>query len=161
MNQIKLRNARKEDLNNVLDLIKELATFEKAPNEVTITTNDLENDGFGDKPLFYIIVAEIEQKIVGMSFWYISYSTWKGRCLYLEDIIVKEDYRGLGIGKMLFEATIAEAKLLDAKRMQWQVLDWNQPAIDFYKKYEANLDNTWVNGKFTEEQLKRFFTKEL
>lgn len=153
MRQIKLRKALKNDLDQVLNLIRELALFEKAPNEVTITIDDLLEDGFGENPLFHVILAETDNEIAGMSFWFISYSTWKGRCLYLEDIIVKEKFRGQGIGKLLFEATIEEAKKLNAKRMQWQVLDWNSPAINFYKKYNASLDQSWINCRFTEEQL--------
>lgn len=153
MKSLKIRKAQKNDLPQVLDLIKELALYEKAPAEVSISLKDLEKDGFGKHPLYYIILAENDGVVIGMSFWFISYSTWKGRCLYLEDIIVKEKYRGQGIGKLLFDATIKEARKLKAKRMQWQVLDWNSPAINFYKKYNASLDQSWINCRFTEEQL--------
>jgi len=142
-----IRKANKEDLPQVLDLVKELALYEKAPEEVTISLEDLEKDGFGEHPLYWIILAENEAGILGMSFYYIRYSTWKGKCLYLEDIVVKEEYRGQKIGKVLFEETIKAAKEMDAKLMNWQVLDWNEPAINFYKKFDAELDEEWVNGK--------------
>lgn len=142
-----IRKATKEDLPQVLDLVKELALYEKAPEEVTITLQELEEDGFGSNPLYWIILAENEQGILGMSFYYIRYSTWKGKCLYLEDIVVKEQYRGHKIGKILFEETIKAAKEMNAKLITWQVLDWNEPAINFYKKFNAELDGEWINGK--------------
>lgn len=142
-----IRSAKKEDLSAVLSLIKELALYEKEPQEVTITLEELEQDGFGDHPLYWIILAENESGILGMSFYYIRYSTWKGKCLYLEDIVVREEIRGQGIGKVLFEETIKKAKDMHAKLMTWQVLDWNEPAINFYKKFNAELDNEWINGK--------------
>lgn len=158
MVNFKLRKATKNDIPGILELIRELATYEKAPNEVTITPDEIEKDGFGDHPLFEVIVAESESKqLLGMSFFYFAYSTWKGKCLYLEDIIVKEKLRGQGIGKALFEATIKKAKDTNSKRMMWQVLDWNTPAIDFYKeKYGADISDEWFNGRFTEAQLKNF-----
>jgi GNAT superfamily N-acetyltransferase len=145
--EITIRKATKNDLPEVLSLIKELALFEKQPQEVTITLEQLEQDGFGEHPLYWIILAEENGEIVGMSFYYIRYSTWKGRCLYLEDLVVKEKYKQQGIGKLLFEATLKEAKKMDAKLMNWQVLDWNEPAIQFYKKFNAELDDEWINGK--------------
>lgn len=144
---IQLRKACKDDLPKVLDLIKELALYEKAPEQVTISLTQLENDGFGEHPLYWIILAESDTEIVGMSFYYIRYSTWKGKCLYLEDLVVKEIYRGKGLGKLLFNATIKEGKKMGAVLMNWQVLDWNEPAINFYKKYNAKLDPEWINGK--------------
>ncbi len=153
---ITLRKAEKSDIPEILELIKELAAYERAPQEVTVTAGDLERDGFGNNPIFEVILAYSEEQLLGMAFYYFSYSTWKGKCLYLEDIIVKEQYRGNKAGKLLFEAVIRKAKEVGAKRMHWQVLDWNEPAINFYKKYNAVLDNTWVNGKLTEEQLAAF-----
>ena len=153
---ISLRKAVESDLPAVLDLIKELATYERAPNEVTITLDDLKIDGFGKHPIFEIILAEDAQNILGMAFYFYSYSTWKGKCIYLEDIIVKEALRGKKIGKLLFEAVIMKCKEVGAKRMQWQVLDWNTPALNFYKKYNASLDQTWINGRLTEEQIALF-----
>lgn len=145
--KISLRKAVKNDLPAVIGLIKELAEYEKALTEVKITLNDLEIDGFGENPLYWIILAEVEKEIVGMSFYYIRYSTWTGRNLYLEDIIVKENYRGNKIGEQLFEETIKEAKRMGVRQMMWQVLDWNEPAIRFYKKFDAELDPEWINGK--------------
>jgi GNAT superfamily N-acetyltransferase len=142
-----IRKASKNDLPEVLNLVKELAIYENAPEEVTIKLKDLEKDGFGDNPLFWIILAENSKGIIGMSFYFIRYSTWKGKCLYLEDLVVKEEYRGKKIGEALFEATIKTAKQIKAKQMNWQVLDWNEPAINFYKKFDAELDEEWINGK--------------
>lgn len=145
--EITIRKATKNDLPEVLNLIKELALFEKQPQEVTITLEQLEQDGFGEHPLYWIILAENNGEIVGMSFYYIRYSTWKGRCLYLEDLVVKEAYKQKGIGSLLFKATLDVAKEIQAKLMTWQVLDWNEPAIEFYKKFNAELDEEWLNGK--------------
>lgn len=155
--KVSLRKATKEDLPEVLALVKELAFYEKAPDEVTITLQELEKDGFGEHPLFWIILAEaknacptdgsFERGIVGMSFYYIRYSTWKGKCLYLEDIVVKEKFRGQKIGMILFEETIKAAKEMNAKLMNWQVLDWNEPALNFYEKFNAEMDGEWINGK--------------
>lgn len=145
--EITIRKATKKDLPEVLSLIKELALFEKQPQEVTITLEQLEQDGFGEHPLYWITLAENNGEIVGMSFYYIRYSTWKGRCLYLEDLVVKEAYKQKGIGSLLFKATIEAAKDMRAKLMTWQVLDWNEPAIEFYKKFNAELDAEWLNGK--------------
>lgn len=142
-----IRKGTKKDLPIVISLIKELADYEKALHEVKITLSELENDGFSDHPLFWILIAESGNEILGMSFYYIRYSTWTGKNLYLEDIIVKEKYRGHKIGQALFSATIEEAKKMKARQMIWQVLDWNEPAINFYKKFNAELDGEWINGK--------------
>ena len=153
---VNIRKAEKADMPEVLEMIKELARFEKAPAEVSITIADLEKDGFGEHPLYEVLLAENKElKVVGMSFYYLSYSTWKGKCLYLEDIIVKEEFRGHGIGKKLFDATLLKAKEIKARRLMWQVLDWNTPAIEFYKqKYNADISDEWLNGRLTEEQIK-------
>ncbi|MEI6764341.1 MAG: GNAT family N-acetyltransferase [Bacteroidota bacterium] len=151
-----LRPATKEDLPEVLKLIQELALYERAPQEVTVTLNELAEDGFGERPLYEIILALSGTELLGMSFYFISYSTWKGKCIYLEDIIVKEKYRGNNIGKTLFDAVVMKAKEFGAKRLQWQVLNWNEPAIGFYKKYNASMDETWLNGKLTEKQIQEF-----
>lgn len=153
---IKLRPATKNDLPEVLALIRELALYERAPQEVTVSLDDLERDGFGPQPLFEIILAENASGIAGMALYFNAYSTWKGRCIYLEDIIVKDDLRGQGIGRLLFNAVVLRCKEVDARRMMWQVLDWNEPAINFYKKYDAVLDPTWLNGKLTHEQIQAF-----
>lgn len=144
---IQLRQATKNDIPSIIELIKELALYEKAPHEVTITPEMLERDGFGEHPLFWVILAEENNEVLGMSFYYIRYSTWKGPCLYLEDIIVKEQRRGRGIGKLLMDATIEKAKEMKVALMVWQVLNWNEPAINFYKKYHAEFDGEWINCK--------------
>ena len=151
--KIQLRPAIEIDLPEVYSLIQELATYEKAPEEVTITIEDLRKDGFGEHPLFEIIIAELENEIVGMAFYFISYSTWKGKCIYLEDIIVRHSHRGKGYGKLLFEAVILKSKTFGAKRLSWQVLNWNEPAIHFYKKYNASINDEWLNGRLIEEQI--------
>jgi GNAT superfamily N-acetyltransferase len=153
---IKLRNAKESDLPAILELIKELATYERAPKEVTVTLEDLKKDGFCENPVYEVILAEENNMVLGMAFYFYAYSTWKGKCIYLEDIIVKEKHRGRKIGKLLFEAVILKCKEVKAKRMMWQVLDWNTPAIDFYKKYNASLDQSWVNGRLTEKQIQDF-----
>ncbi len=151
-----IRKGTQDDLPVVLDLIKELAQYERAPNEVTITLKELEEDGFGKHPWYWFIVAEIDGEIVGMSFYFIRYSTWKGRFLFLEDFVVKESYRGKGIGSQLFEETVRIAQQMEVNGMIWQVLDWNVPAINFYKKYEAHLYDQWLNGKLVKKQIINF-----
>jgi GNAT superfamily N-acetyltransferase len=154
--EVVIRKGVKSDLPAVLDLIKELADFERALNEVTVSLEDLEQDGFGNHPYYWFIVAEKEGEIIGLSFYFIRYSTWKGRFLFLEDFVVKESFRNKGIGALLFEETIRIAKELDVKGMTWQVLDWNKNAIRFYEKYNSNISTEWYNGKLTYEQLKQF-----
>jgi GNAT superfamily N-acetyltransferase len=154
--EVVIRKGVKSDLPAVLDLIKELAGFERALNEVTVSLEDLEQDGFGNHPYYWFIVAEKEGNIIGLSFYFIRYSTWKGRFLFLEDFVVKESFRNKGVGALLFEETIRIAKELDVKGMTWQVLDWNKNAIRFYEKYNSNISTEWYNGKLTYEQLKQF-----
>jgi len=152
-----IRVGKKEDLAAMLDLIKELALYEKAPNEVTNTVERMEEDGFGEHPIFGSFVAENNDgDIVGISIYYYRYSTWKGKRLYLEDIVVTEKQRGNGIGKLLFDATAKKAKDEKCSGMVWQVLDWNTPAINFYKKYEADFEDEWVNCSLNEQQLQAF-----
>ena len=153
---VKIRKGVKSDLPAVLDLIKELADFERALNEVTVSLEDLEHDGFGNHPYYWFIVAEKEGEIIGLSFYFIRYSTWKGRFLFLEDFVVKESFRNKGVGALLFEETIRIAKELDVKGMTWQVLDWNKNAIRFYENYNSDISTEWYNGKLTYEQLKQF-----
>ena len=133
----------------VLELIRELAVFEKQPDAVQVTVADLERDGFGPNPLFQTLVAEIDGEIPGIALFYNRYSTWKGRRLYLEDLIVTESMRGYGIGKQLFEETINYGKSKGYQGMVWQVLDWNEPAIQFYRKYKADFDAEWINVSIT------------
>lgn len=151
-----VRKGSKEDLAAVLKLITELAVYEKAPSEVSVTLSEMENWGFGADAMFDFFVAEVDQQIVGMALCYYKYSTWKGKCLFLEDIIVTEAYRGKGIGKKLFRAVALLAKEKKVLRLEWQVLAWNSSAIEFYKTYKATLDNEWINGKLTGEQLSHF-----
>lgn len=144
--QINIRRATKEDCPALLELIKELADYEKAPQEVTVSLAHFEESGFGAQPVWWGFVAELDSVVVGFALYYIRYSTWKGQCLYLEDFLVTEQQRGKGIGGLLFERIIQEAKEKGFRRMVWQVLDWNEPALNFYKKYDAKLDPEWVNG---------------
>lgn len=155
---ITLRNGRKEDLPQVLQLIQELADFEREPQEVEITVEELEQDGFGEKPVFDFFVAEDteQNKIVGLALYFYSYSTWKGKCIYLEDLIVTESYRGRGIGKQLLDRVIQKAKEEDARRVVWQVLDWNTPAIDFYKSLGASLLPEWVTCRLVKDQIQQY-----
>lgn len=153
MNQIKLRIAIKEDCPQLLELVKELALFEKAPEEVTVSLQEFEDAGFGSNPIWKAFVVEDNNAIIGFALYYVRYSTWKGNRLYLEDLIVTENYRGKGIGKLLFNQVIQEAKELGFSGMVWQVLDWNEPAINFYKKYEADITSGWLNAALSKEQL--------
>jgi len=148
-----IRKGEKADCLRTLELIRELAEYEKAPEEVAVILKDLEEDGFGEHSIYKLLVAEQNDNIIGVAIFYEKYSTWKGKCVYLEDLIVTESKRGIGAGKALFEAVISYAKEHNSGRMEWQVLDWNTPAIDFYKSYNAELDGTWYNGRFTLEQL--------
>jgi GNAT superfamily N-acetyltransferase len=151
-----IRIGIRSDVPATFRLIKELALYEKAPDQVTITLKELEEDGFGANPIYGLFVAEIDAEIVGIALYYEKYSTWQGRCIYLEDIVVSETHRGKGIGHQLFQAVIGVSKERNAARMEWQVLDWNEPAINFYKKYNANLDGEWLNGKLTREQIQAY-----
>ncbi len=141
-----VRKGREEDATVVLELIRELAVYEKEPEAVIVTEDQLREDGFGADPLYGLFVAEVDSKVVGISLYYYRYSTWKGKCLYLEDLIVTEAHRGKGLGKALFEATLNQAKEDNCTKMNWQVLDWNTPAIGFYTSYNAELDGAWLNG---------------
>jgi len=145
MNNVVIRVARKEDCPRILELIKELALYEKAPDEVTVTLEEMEACGFGEKPVWGSLVAEVNGEILGIALHYDRYSTWKGRRLYLEDLIVTEAARGKGLGKMLLDHLIEYAKENKYNGMVWQVLDWNEPAINFYKKYNADFDEGWLN----------------
>jgi GNAT superfamily N-acetyltransferase len=141
-----IRNAQRTDVKAIFALIQELALYEKAPEQVTNTAEQLSIDLF-DKHLCEAIVAELDLEIVGFALYYTSYSTWKGACLYLEDFYVKEDKRKHGIGKLLFDEILLVAKRSNVKRMDWQVLAWNEPAIQFYQKQQALLDPEWLNGR--------------
>ena len=155
MSDIKIRVGVKRDLPDILKLIQELADYEKAPAEVEVTVAEMENWGFGTDKIFDFFVAEKNGIIVGLALYYYKYSTWKGKCLFLEDIIVTEKMRGTGIGKLLFDKIVEVAKEKKVRRLEWQVLEWNEPAIKFYKKYNATLDPEWLNGKLTDHQLNK------
>ena len=142
---IKIRRAKQTDCARLLELIQELATYEKAPDEVTVTLSHFEESGFGANPVWWAFVAEVQGVVIGMALYYVRYSTWKGQRMYLEYILVTEEMRGKKIGSLLFDALIQEAKEKKYNGMNWQVLDWNEPAINFYKKYNANFDPEWVN----------------
>ena len=147
MDSIKIRRAEKEDCEAMMDLVRELAVYEKAPEEVTVDIEHFIESGFGDNPVWWAFVAEVDNKVIAFALYYIRYSTWKGQRLYLEDILVTEKMRGKGIGKLLFDQLILEAKEKGLNGLVWQVLEWNEPAINFYKKYDGvNLDNEWING---------------
>jgi GNAT superfamily N-acetyltransferase len=149
-----VRKSNEADMPQVLALIKELALYEKAPEAVINTVEDMIADGFGDRPVFFCDVAEVENRIVGIAVYFIKYSTWKGKVIYLDDIVVTEPMRGKGIGKKLFDHVAKESVKLNAKQLHWQVLDWNKPAINFYKKYSAEFDSEWINCRLSGEQLK-------
>ena len=146
MDNIIIRKAVKEDCERLMELIYELAVFEKAPKEMTVTLNHFEESGFGENPVWWAFVAEVDGRVEAFALYYIRYSTWKGQRMYLEDILVSEELRGKGIGKLLFDKIMEEAKAKKMNGIVWQVLDWNEPAINFYKKNEGvNFDGGWLN----------------
>jgi ribosomal protein S18 acetylase RimI-like enzyme len=156
MVDIKIRKGTEADLPQVLGLVKELAVYERAPNEVEVTLPEMQNWGFGKDKIFNFFVAEDGQKIVGISLYYYKYSTWKGKCLFLEDIIVTESYRRYGLGSKLFNEVVLVAQKEKVRRMEWQVLEWNVTALDFYRKYNSHFDKEWVNCKLTFQQLQEY-----
>lgn len=153
MAKVIYRKGEQKDLKAVLGLIQELANFEKAPDEVTLTLEELTADGFGPNPIYSFFVAEADEVVIGFALFYEKYSTWKGRCLYLEDFYVQPTFRQMGVGERLFYMVKEEARKRGSKRMEWQVLDWNEIGLNFYKKHEAELDPTWFNGRFNFAQL--------
>ncbi|GGA79614.1 N-acetyltransferase [Flavobacterium palustre] len=159
-----IRAGKKEDMKAVLSLIQELAEFEKEPDAVIVTEEDLIRDGFGDHPLFHVFVAEINSEIVGIALYYYRYSTWKGKIIHLEDLVVKNNMRGKGVGYALYSEIIKQAQRDKVKRIDWHVLDWNTPAIDFYEKTGAKVFSEWQLAQmdeagiadFTESRLKQY-----
>ena len=150
--EISIRRAKKEDCPRLMELIRELALYEKAPEQVTVTQKHFEESGFGSQPVWWAFVAAAPDSssptgeyIAGFALYYVRYSTWKGQAMYLEDIIVSGSMRGRGIGKLLFDRLIEEANDKGFNRIVWQVLEWNEPAINFYKKYNASFDPEWIN----------------
>ena len=144
-----IRRAVAEDCERLMDLIRELAVYEKAPEEVTVTLDHFVESGFGPNPVWWAFVAEVDGRVGGFALYYIRYSTWKGQRMYLEDILVTEKMRGYGLGKLLFDQLIEEAKEKHLNGIIWQVLEWNEPAINFYKKYQASFDAEWINCSIT------------
>jgi GNAT superfamily N-acetyltransferase len=143
--EIKIRRAVKDDCPRLMELVRELARYERAPDEVTVSLDHFIESGFGEKPVWWAFVAEAEGMVQGFALYYVRYSTWKGQAMYLEDIIVTESMRGKKLGKLLFERLILEAREKNWTRIIWQVLSWNEPAIHFYKKYKTRFDEEWVN----------------
>jgi GNAT superfamily N-acetyltransferase len=142
---IKIRRAVREDCQRMMELVHELAVYEKAPHEVTITMEHFVESGFGEHPVWWAFVAEVDGVVQGFALYYIRFSTWKGQRMYLEDFLVTEQMRGKGLGKLLFDQLFEEAKSRKLTGIQWQVLEWNEPAIHFYKKYNPTFDGEWVN----------------
>ena len=154
-----IRKGTIDDMPAVLGLIKELATFEKEPNAVVVTVADLERDGFGESPLFHTFIAEEKEEIVGMALYYYRYSTWKGKTIHLEDLIVKEEKRGAGLGFKLYSEVIAQGKCDGVRRIEWNVLDWNRPAIEFYEKSGAKVFKDWLVAQMDEKGIDAFLEK--
>lgn len=142
---ISIRKAKKEDCERILELVKELAKYERAAKEVTVTLEHFTESGFGKSPVWWAFVAEVDGVIQGFALYYIRFSTWKGQRMYLEDLYVADEMRGKGLGKLLFDQLIEEAKLRKLNGLMWQVLEWNESAINFYKKYNPLFDSEWVN----------------
>lgn len=143
--EIKIRKAVKEDCLRILELVKELAAFERAQKEVSVSLEHFEMSGFGYKPIWWAFVVEVDGEVQGFVLYYIRFSTWKGQRMYLEDFYVTDDMRRKGLGKLLFEKLIQEAKRRKLNGIQWQVLEWNESAINFYKKYNTAFDSEWIN----------------
>ncbi len=154
--QIIIREGKKEDMPAVLELIRELAIFEKEPEAVLISTADLERDGFSENPLFKTFVALEGDEIIGMALFYPRYSTWKGKTIHLEDLVVREEKRKLGIGKKLYNAVLQYGKQEGVERVEWVVLDWNQDAIDFYEKSGATVFDHWKTVQMEGQKLKDY-----
>lgn len=155
-----IRKGEKNDMKAVLELIRELAVFEKEPDAVVVTVEDLERDGFSENPLFHTFVAKINNEIVGVALYYYRYSTWKGKTIHLEDLIVKEKMRGSGIGFALYSKIIEQGKKDKVRRIEWAVLDWNTPAIDFYKKSGAKVLDDWRVAQMDENGINEFLKRK-
>jgi len=151
-----IRKGAREDMPAVLGLIKELAIFEKEPDAVVVTVNELVRDGFGNVPLFHTFVAEADGEVIGMALFYYRYSTWKGRTIHLEDLIVKEDKRGTGAGGALYKEVIRFAKADGVRRVEWVVLNWNTHAIQFYERSGAAILEDWRTVQMNEEGITKF-----
>jgi GNAT superfamily N-acetyltransferase len=151
-----IRKGTPQDMPTVLELIKELAAFENEPDAVVVTVKDLESDGFGTAPLFNTFVAEVNGKIIGMALFYFRYSTWKGKTIHLEDLIVTESMRGTGAGSLLYKEVFKFARVQNVRRVEWAVLNWNTPAIAFYEKTGARVFDNWRVAQMDEEGITNF-----
>lgn len=161
-----IRKGESEDMKSVLDLIQELATFEKQPDAVLVTVDDLKRDGFGTNPLFEVFIAEVKNNdgstnILGIALYYYRYSTWNGRTIHLEDLIIKEEYRGKGIGYALYSEVIKQGKKDKVRRIEWNVLVWNKNAIDFYEKSGATILDEWKVAQMDEDGINNFLENKL
>ena len=154
-----IRKATKADMPEVLALIKQLAEFEKEPDAVEVTVSDLEKDGFGENPAFFCYVAEVNSKVEGIALGYDRYSTWKGKAIHLEDLIVNQNFRSSGIGTALFNEVIKHGHQLGVRRINWEVLDWNEPAINFYESKGANVMRDWDVVQMNEKSIKNYIAK--
>ena len=151
-----IRKATKNDMPSVLELIQELATFEKEPDAVVVTVDDLVRDGFSENPLFQCFVAEVDNEIIGMALYYYRFSTWKGKTIHLEDLVVRESKRGTGAGFALYKEIIKQGKAENVRRIEWNVLDWNTPAIDFYEKSGAKVLGDWRVVHMDDKGIEQF-----
>ena len=156
-----IRKGNPEDMKAVLELIQELAHFEKEPDAVVVTVEDLIRDGFGTTPLFHVFVAEVEATIVGIALYYYRYSTWKGKTIHLEDLVVKQSMRGTGLGYALYSEVIKQGKKDNVRRIEWAVLDWNTPAIEFYENSGAKVFDDWRVAQMDEEGINYFLENKL
>jgi len=156
-----IRKGNPEDMEAVLGLIQELAAFEKEPDAVLITVDDLIRDGFGEVPLFQVFVAEVDSEIVGIALYYYRYSTWKGKTIHLEDLVVKDKMRGTGLGYALYSEIIKQGKKDKVRRIEWNVLDWNTPAIEFYEKSGAKVLGDWRVAQMSEDAINYFVDNKL
>lgn len=154
-----IRKGKPEDMKAVLELIQELAIFEKEPDAVLITVDDLIRDGFGEKPLFHVFVAEADEKIVGIALYYYRYSTWKGKTIHLEDLIVKEEMRGTGLGSALYSEIMKQGKKDNVRRIEWNVLNWNTPAVNFYENSGAKVIEEWRVVQMDEAGINSYLEK--
>lgn len=154
-----IRKGTPQDMSSVLELIRELAIFEKEPDAVVVTVDDLVRDGFSENPLFSCFVAEEENEIIGIALYYYRYSTWKGKTIHLEDLIVKQEKRGTGAGFALYKEIIAQGKRDNVRRIEWNVLDWNTQAIEFYEKSGAKVLKDWLVAQMDEQGIAAFLEK--
>ena len=155
-----IRSGERHDMSSVLKLIIELAVYEKEPNAVKVTVDDLIENGFKDNPAFFTFVAELDGVIVGMALFYKRFSTWVGSSIHLEDLIVTEKFRGKGIGKVLYDKVLEFALLKGVKRVEWEVLDWNKPAINFYKSTGAIMLENWHLCQIHNESIAKYLEKK-